>query len=177
MQSTPPVRATLMLLPHRLQHAFFLVFMVTTIVNKRLVKTIVNSTNVSSHNLTWHFDRFWHDILTDFDMTLWQMLTSVTYLLIYPWHWFWWLLVLDYFTWTEEVGLRIWYVWKHSRQFAMLIMDMLLDSNWLLERIIMVHVFHIFSTRKERTAVVKPAVNYCSFQDICYKQVHIVGSS
>ena len=31
----------------------------------------------------------------------------------------------------------------------MLIMDMLLDSNWLLERIIMVHVFHIFSTRKE----------------------------
>ena len=31
MQSTPPVRATLMLLPHRLQHAFFLVFMVTTI--------------------------------------------------------------------------------------------------------------------------------------------------
>ena len=36
-------------------------------------------------------------------MTLWQMLTSVAYLLIYPWHWFWWLLVLDYFTWTEEV--------------------------------------------------------------------------
>ena len=32
MQSTPPVRATLMLSPHRLQHAFFLVFMVTTIV-------------------------------------------------------------------------------------------------------------------------------------------------
>ena len=32
MQSTPPVRATHMLLPHRLQHAFFLVFMVTTIV-------------------------------------------------------------------------------------------------------------------------------------------------
>ncbi len=32
MQSTPPVRATLMLLPHRLQHAFFLVFVVTTIV-------------------------------------------------------------------------------------------------------------------------------------------------
>ena len=32
MQSTPPVRATNMLLPHRLQHAFFLVFMVTTIV-------------------------------------------------------------------------------------------------------------------------------------------------
>ena len=45
----------------------------------------------------------WHDILIDFDMTLWQMLTSVAYLLIYPWHWFWWLLVLDYFTWTEEV--------------------------------------------------------------------------
>ena len=32
MQSTPPVRATLMLLPHRLPHAFFLGFVVTTIV-------------------------------------------------------------------------------------------------------------------------------------------------
>ena len=104
MQSTPPVRATLMLLPHRLQHAFFLVFMVTTIVKK----TIVNSTTVSYHNLTWHLDRFWHDILTDFDMTLWQLLTSVAYLLIYPWHWFWWSLVLDDFTCVEELIIFIW---------------------------------------------------------------------
>ena len=40
----------------------------------------------------------WH-----FDITLWQILTSVAYLLIYPWHWFWWLLVMDYFTWMGEV--------------------------------------------------------------------------
>jgi len=32
MQSTPPMRVTNMLMPHRLQHAFFLVFVVTTVV-------------------------------------------------------------------------------------------------------------------------------------------------
>ena len=44
-------------------------------------------------------------------------------------------------------------------------MNLLFDSNWSLEGIA-IHVFHIFSAKKESTAEVKPAtaVNYCSFQ-------------
>ena len=122
MQCTPPVRATNMLLPHRLQHTFFLVFVVTTI-----VKNDCKLTNVNSHNLTWHFDRFWRDILTDFDMTLWQMLTSVNYLLIYPWHWFWWLLVLDYFMWMEEVLKRVRKLWKSFFAEEMLCLFLVLN--------------------------------------------------
>ena len=68
--------------------------------------------------MTQHFDRFWNHILTYFDMTLWQMLTSVAYLLIYPWHWFWWLLVLDYFTWTEKVYSNISLPTVHANFFS-----------------------------------------------------------
>ena len=55
MQSTPPVRATLMLLPHRLQHAFFLVFMVTTI--------------VKNYCKLYKYQFSQSDILIDFDVT------------------------------------------------------------------------------------------------------------
>ena len=77
MQSTPPVRATNMLLPHRLQHAFFLVFMVTTIVKNycKLYKYQFSQSDILIdfdvtfwQILTWHFDRFWHDTLTDADI-------------------------------------------------------------------------------------------------------------